>query len=221
MWLGSVGGGIWRSRDAGAHWAPVDDYLPSLAISSMAIDKRDPKWMYAASGEVFAADLRAEGQDPGTHGLRSSGILRSNDGGDTWDSIKNTVPKDGSDDFLYLDRVALTSDGRRLLAAANNGIIWTDEPTEAVPTWNWARDGDTPASQGELSEHIADVKIDPEHDSDAVAGGLFNGAAYYSRDRGQSWHRAAGLNCPTAGDTRAELTYASTRPKGGPAIVCP
>src|SRR6266550_1855184 len=54
MWVGSVGGGIWRSTDAGAHWSPVDDFMASLAVSTMIIDPNNSNVMYAGTGEGFS-----------------------------------------------------------------------------------------------------------------------------------------------------------------------
>src|ERR1041385_9496211 len=32
VWAGTAGGGVWESLDAGTHWVPRSDTLPSLAV---------------------------------------------------------------------------------------------------------------------------------------------------------------------------------------------
>src|SRR5262249_4763453 len=36
MYAGAVAGGVWRTTDAGASWAPIGDLLPNLSVSSIA-----------------------------------------------------------------------------------------------------------------------------------------------------------------------------------------
>jgi hypothetical protein len=38
LWAGSASGGIWRTTNAGGSWSPVDDFLPSLSVSSLVMD---------------------------------------------------------------------------------------------------------------------------------------------------------------------------------------
>ncbi len=69
---GAAGGGIWESFNRGTTWAPRTDQMPSLAIGAIAFDPRDPKNVYAGSGEGnFYFNLGA-------------GIYKSTDGGTTW-----------------------------------------------------------------------------------------------------------------------------------------
>jgi hypothetical protein len=50
-WLaGSVGGGIWKTEDAGASWELKTPDLPALAISWMDLCADNPDIVYAATG---------------------------------------------------------------------------------------------------------------------------------------------------------------------------
>ena len=53
MWLGSVGGGIWKTTNGGASWAPLDDFLPAIGVSCMVMDPANPETIYAGTGEGF------------------------------------------------------------------------------------------------------------------------------------------------------------------------
>src|SRR5687768_3398120 len=37
MWTGGASGGIWKTTNGGALWAPMDDFMPTLAIGCMAL----------------------------------------------------------------------------------------------------------------------------------------------------------------------------------------
>lgn len=73
-WLaGSVGGGIWKTTDSGFNWAPMNDFLPSLAISSIV--KGTGNRIYAGTGEKGFGNLDS---------LPGAGVFISDDGGSTW-----------------------------------------------------------------------------------------------------------------------------------------
>jgi hypothetical protein len=60
MWVGSVGGGIWHSTDAGGSWLPVNDFMANLAVSTMVMDPTNSNILYAGTGESFAATRSAQ-----------------------------------------------------------------------------------------------------------------------------------------------------------------
>ncbi|HLK51703.1 MAG TPA: putative Ig domain-containing protein [Bryobacteraceae bacterium] len=72
--LGSAGGGIWSSANAGATWAPLTDAQPSLAIGSVIFAPGNPQIIYSGTGEATYT----------AHAQAGRGILKSTDGGTTW-----------------------------------------------------------------------------------------------------------------------------------------
>ena len=81
LWAGSAGGGIWKTTNGGNSWAPLNDFLPSIAVGCMALDPNDPDVLYAGTGESFAGD-----------GLPGAGVFKSADGGVTWVQLAATAP---------------------------------------------------------------------------------------------------------------------------------
>ena len=106
LWAGSVGGGIWRTDNGGQSWAPVDDFMANLAVTSMVMDPQNPNLIYAATGEGFG-NLDA---------LRGGGIFRTTDGVN-WAQVPLTTGA-GWD---RINRLAVSADGVILLAATNAG----------------------------------------------------------------------------------------------------
>lgn len=73
--LCTAGGGIWRSEDAGATWRPLTDQMPTTAMGAIAAAPGSPNILYAGTGE---GDIRSP---------LGVGLLRSIDGGATWEHL--------------------------------------------------------------------------------------------------------------------------------------
>ena len=81
MYLATPGGGVWRSSDflnAAPTWTPLTDHLPGIPdsrrdeinkVSTLAVDPQHPQTVYAGTG------------------TNQTSILKSTDGGDSWDLI--------------------------------------------------------------------------------------------------------------------------------------
>lgn len=74
IWIGSAGGGVWSSGDAGKTWKLRWRANTPLEIGALAIDPSNPATIYCGTGE---ANLSADSY-PG------DGIYRSTNGGSTW-----------------------------------------------------------------------------------------------------------------------------------------
>jgi hypothetical protein len=104
--VGTGGGGVWESRDAGSSWRAATDRLPAPAIGAVAFDPRDPAVAYAGTGQGgFSAELGV-------------GLLRSLDGGASW----HLLPVG---DLLGagFHRLAVDPGSGRLLAATTAGLF--------------------------------------------------------------------------------------------------
>ncbi len=75
--LGSAGGGVWSSTNAGAQWSPTTDAQPTLSIGSIAFARGNSQIVYAGTGNANYTGHAQAGQ----------GILKSADGGSTWTLI--------------------------------------------------------------------------------------------------------------------------------------
>jgi hypothetical protein len=140
VWAGAVTGGLWYINDISgglSSWVAVDDFWPTLSISSIAFDPLDPLIMYVGTGEAFTAtEIYRESSGVGM------GIFKSTDGGVTWDLIPSTEDfkyvtdievriENGisviyagvvSGDYQGQNHISLPSDG--LYRSANGGESW-------------------------------------------------------------------------------------------------
>jgi photosystem II stability/assembly factor-like uncharacterized protein len=83
IFVGAPSGGIWKSTDGGSSWTTNTDELVNLGISDIKINPNNPNIMYAATGDGDGSDTY------------SFGVLKSVDGGNTWDttSLFYNVPQ--------------------------------------------------------------------------------------------------------------------------------
>ena len=76
LYIGTAGGGVWKSTSAGASSKPVfDKYCQS--IGALAIDQKNPQVIYVGTGESNMRNSVSIGD----------GMYKSTDGGDNWKKI--------------------------------------------------------------------------------------------------------------------------------------
>lgn len=188
MWVGSCGGGIWKTTDGGARWDPMDDFLPGMAIGCMVLDPTNPNVLYAGTGEGF---FETEEGSTNTACIRGAGIFKSVDGGVTWTQQTSTA----NPDFYFVNRLAVSpTDHNVLLAATSTGIYRT---TDGGASWTRTLTG----------EWAYDVDFHPTDPNRAIAGVHVNGV-YYTTDGGLSWNHS-----PSVAAHRSELAYAASNPQ--------
>jgi len=57
FYFGAVGGGVWKTENAGRTWEPILDSQPVASIGAIAVAPSDPNVIYVGSGE---ADMRSD-----------------------------------------------------------------------------------------------------------------------------------------------------------------
>jgi photosystem II stability/assembly factor-like uncharacterized protein len=77
FYFGAVGGGVWKSTDAGTTWEPIFDAQPIASIGAITVAPSDPNTIYVGSGE---ADMRSDIS-------YGNGVYKSVDAGKTWTHI--------------------------------------------------------------------------------------------------------------------------------------
>jgi photosystem II stability/assembly factor-like uncharacterized protein len=82
FYFGSVGGGVWKSTNAGRTWAPVFDSASSASIGAIGISPSNPNVIYVGTGEPDMRDSIQFGD----------GMYKSADAGKTWkhSGLENT-----------------------------------------------------------------------------------------------------------------------------------
>jgi len=164
MFAGSVGGGIFKTINGGATWAPVDDFMANLAVSTIVMKPGTPSTMYAGTGEGFY----------NSDGIRGAGVFMSTDSGTTWSQLGSTA----NSSWFYVNKLAMSPDGAVILAATRSGVF---RSTDAGTSWT-----NTQATE------MTGVSFHPTDSTKAIATG-YSGNAYFSINGGATWTAATGL----------------------------
>jgi photosystem II stability/assembly factor-like uncharacterized protein len=77
FYFGSVGGGVWKTTNAGTTWFPIFDSQPIASIGAIAVAPSNPNVIYVGTGE---ADIRSQ------IGF-GDGVYKSTDAGKTWQNV--------------------------------------------------------------------------------------------------------------------------------------
>ncbi len=112
---GSVGGGIWKTTDAGGSWENLTPNLPNLATTCIAMANSNHQIIYAGTGEGFYnADA-----------IRGDGMFKSTDRGATWKQLSFTK---GNYDFSFVNRLVVDpNDENTVVVVTNKGIFKTTD----------------------------------------------------------------------------------------------
>lgn len=123
IYAGAAGGGIWKSVNGGANWFNLSIDLPALGISDIAVAPApNNNIVYALSGE---------GISPNVYSHSGIGILKSYDGGTTWE---NTGPVYQIIQSIAGNKLLIhPSNPNYVLAAMTNGL-WRS--MDGGSTWN-------------------------------------------------------------------------------------
>lgn len=126
--LCSGGGGLWGTLDLGTTWQPLTDDQPTLSMGAIAAAPGSPNIVYAGTGE---------GDNQSQLGV---GLLRSSDGGQTWQLVpSNDLAGTGIYDIAVDPANALrvwVGTMEKLLESTNGGATW--RVVQPVQTWDIA-----------------------------------------------------------------------------------
>ncbi len=135
LYMGAASGGLWKSTTQGKGveaWQRVETGFPVLGVGAIAIDPSNPNTMYIGTGEVYNYENSAPNvvirTTRGTYGI---GILKTTDGGATWQKSWDV----DYDDLTGVQAIhinplrpqtvyATTTKG--LLRSYNGGTTWTN-----------------------------------------------------------------------------------------------
>src|SRR6202034_2626807 len=116
FYMGSVGGGVWKTENAGRTWFPIADQgIPIGSIGAIAVAPSDPNIVYVGTGEP---DIRSQH----SYGI---GVFKSTDAGRTWTHI-------GLENTRQIGRIAVDLTNPNLVYVAALGHVYDSNPDRGV-----------------------------------------------------------------------------------------
>jgi hypothetical protein len=127
VYVGTAGGGVWKTVDGGENWTPKSDYQVALAIGAIAVDPNQSLHVLAGTGEYDNYYI-------GTY--YGNGILRSDDGGDSWSEVGGATFQRAEVSRIAFDPTDST--GQRVLLSSSVGVF---ESGDGGSNWTLLRAG--------------------------------------------------------------------------------
>jgi photosystem II stability/assembly factor-like uncharacterized protein len=214
IYIGTIGGGLWRSADGGASWSPLFDRQLSLGIGgpgALALDPTNTDVIYAGTSGRFA-------------NRPQRGLFKSTDGGGSWillglgypagntgnaiqfvnQSINVIIVDPANSNLLYLSSV------NGCFRSTDGGRNWTQGVNSGGDTLSLVLDTSTPAG----------ARI--------LYAGISGRGVFRSNDGGQNWVQvlsattpavAAALGAAPAGFSKTVVAIAPPATPPNPAGV--
>ncbi len=192
LYVGTPGGGLWRSADQGNSWNPMIDGMPRLGVSSVVIDPSSPtnnRTLYIMTGDGDGSDVA------------TLGVYKSTDNGATWmstglgPSIKTgykLIMHPAQNNTLY----AATEAG--VFKTTNGALSWTLQPLPGYLEW----------------DRVTDLEFHPSN-PEILYASTFKGGIYKTTNGGQSWIKLSGTVLPAEAEVyncRAALGVSPANP---------
>ena len=213
IYVGTAGGGIWKTTTGGASFKPIFD-KHCQSIGAIAIDQKNPKIIYAGTGESNMRNSVSIGD----------GLYKSTDAGENWVRI-------GLDSTEHISKIVIDPSNSSVIYVSAPGPLWSDskhrglyKSTDAGKTWEKIL---------YISEKAgcADISLDPMHPETIYAttwefrrlpylfnsGGAGSGI-HKSTDGGKTW-RSLEKGLPAKPFGRVALALAPSAPDNLLAIV--
>jgi photosystem II stability/assembly factor-like uncharacterized protein len=165
--------GLYKSADGGASWKRVLFRDARTGAADVAIDRRDPRVMYASLWEAYRIEYRMSSGGPG------SGLFKSTDGGESWTEITRNpgLPRGVVGKISVAVSGADSSRVYALVENENGGLFQSDD---AGATWKLMSDDRRVRQRAFYYTH---VYADPKQ-RDTVY--MLNTGAFRSTDGGKT-----------------------------------
>lgn len=158
IYASTPGGGLWKTTNRGANWAPLTDYLPSIGSSGLIIDHANTSVMYLATGDADGSNVY------------SIGVLKSTNSGQSWNDTG--LKFETLQGMLIYSLVQHPVNPSMLLAGTNRGLYRT---ADAGTTWTKVQETGT----------FYDLEFKPGNPNVVYAGIV--GGVMRSTDAGVTW----------------------------------
>ena len=194
-WMGTVGGGVFKTTDGGDSWTPMSDKYFGGTIGAVAVAPSNPDVVYVGGGEFAMRGNVSHGD----------GMWKTTDGGKTWTNI-------GLNDTRQISKVRVHPSNPDLVYVAAQGHVWGPNAERGVFR---SKDGGKSWSKilfRDDSTGAADLSMDPSNPNVLYAG-------FWQAHR-RPWMLVSGgkgsgmFKSTDGGDTWTEITRRPGLPAG-------
>jgi hypothetical protein len=184
LYIGTAGGGVWRSRDGGSDWTPIFDRQLALGIGEPAGIAIDPN----NTDVIFVGTSQRVMLGTGNTGIfgapdSSQGLYKSTDAGDSWIQLGSGFPVGNTGNainFLGQEINVVLIDpanSKNMYLASSRGLFFS---TDAGQNWTQGT-----GASGDARSLVLDTSSPVS--ARILYAGISNKGAFSSNDGGQTW----------------------------------
>ena len=189
-YVGTPGGGVWKTEDAGQVWKPIFDQEHVASIGALAVAQSDPKIIYVGTGEQTQGD----------------GVYKSTDAGATWTNI-------GLRETHVITGIVIDPRNPEIVLVATAGDHWSStergiyKTADGGKSWQKVlyKDPDTgtpdieadPTNPSIVYASLWTRPEDPFSEDEPEKKKKQDAAIYKSTDEGSTWTEVEGKGLPT------------------------
>lgn len=186
IYAGAAGGGVWKSGDGGATFAPIfDEHAQSIGV--IKLDPKNPdEIIWVGTGETWTRNSVSVG----------NGLYRSTDGGNNWKEIP------GFENSERISSIVINPNNTDEVYVGVLGALWSDSEDRGIyKTTNGGKTWNKILYTGP-STGVSDILMDPNNPNVLLASmwefrrtawgfnsGGESSAIYKSTDGGKSWNK--------------------------------
>lgn len=186
-YMGTTGGGVWKTTDAGVSWQNISDgYFKTGSVGAIAVAPSDANVVYVGMGEHAVRGVMTHSGD---------GVYRSTDAGKTWKKM-------GLDATRHISRIIVNPKNPDIVYVAAQGALYGSSKERGIyksidggATWKNVLYVDEKTGAAELSMDANNARIMYaamwEHGRlpwKVISGGAGSGL-YKSTDSGETWEK--------------------------------
>jgi photosystem II stability/assembly factor-like uncharacterized protein len=213
LYVGTAGGGIWKSQNGGVSFSPVFDKY-NQSIGAIAIDKTNPRTVYAGTGESNMRNSVSIGD----------GLFKTTDGGANWQKV-------GLDSTEHISKIIIDPNDSKTIYVAAPGPLWSAsthrglyKSNDAGKTWKKALYVNDETGCADIAIHPTNPKIiiasfwQFRRKPFAFESGGPGSAMFKSTDGGETWTKIS-KGLPEGNLGRIVLSINPSKPAEVLAIV--
>ncbi|MDA0311871.1 MAG: glycosyl hydrolase [Gemmatimonadetes bacterium] len=207
FYMGTVGGGVWKTTDAGITWTNVSDgQLATSSVGALAVAESDPNVVYVGMGEHAIRGVMT------SHG---DGVYRSTDAGRTWSHL-------GLDRTRAISRIRVHPNDPDLVYVAAQGAPYGANEERGIyrskdggATWELVLSVDENTGASDLSMDMTNPRIlyaafwEHRRLPWQVQSGGEGSGFFKSTDGGDTWNRIENGLPDNMGKTSIDVSRAN------------
>jgi len=186
-YMGTTGGGVWKTSDAGQRWTNISDgFFKTGSVGAVAVSESNPNIVYVGMGEHAIRGVMTSYGD---------GVYKSNDAGKTWQHL-------GLEKTQFISKIVINPNNPDIVYVAAQGAFQSPTQERGVyksvdggKNWKKVLFVNTLTGSADISMDMNNPQVlyasmwHHQRTPWKIVSGGTGSALYKSTDAGDTWHK--------------------------------